>query len=57
MPPIATLPVTCPAQRVRNRLAERFTVVSGPVPSIAITDTARKVISDQAVFRPTGALT
>ena len=45
-PPIATLPVSCCPQRERNKLAERFRVSIGPVPSIAITGTARNVISD-----------
>ena len=48
MPPIATLPVTWPAQRSLNMLAERRSVATGPSPSIAITGTARNVISDQA---------
>ena len=39
----------CWPQRSRNRLAERFSVANGPVPSIAITGTARKVTSDQAM--------
>ena len=37
MPPIATLPVIWPCQRSLNRLAERFSVVHGPVPSKVIT--------------------
>ena len=47
MPPIATLPVICSPQRSLKRWAERFSVSIGPVPSIAITGTARKVISCQ----------
>ena len=43
------LPVICWPQRWRKIEAERFSVSSGPVPSIAITGTARKVTSDQAI--------
>ena len=48
-PPIAMLPVICWPQRSRKSEAERFSVSNGPVPSIAITGTARKVTSDQAM--------
>ena len=48
-PPIAMLPVICWPQRWRKIEAERFSVSNGPVPSIAITGTARKVTSDQAM--------
>ena len=50
-PPIATLPVICSPQRCLKRPAERFRVSIGPVPSSAITGTARKVISDQPSCR------
>ena len=43
------LPVICWPQRWRKIEAERFSVSIGPVPSIAITGTARKVTSDQAI--------
>src|ERR1700751_3826693 len=54
-PPIAMLPVTWAPQRDLKRLEERFSVAKGPVPSSAITGTARKVIRDQptASTRPT----
>src|SRR3954447_1648613 len=48
-PPIAMLPVICWPQRLRKIEADRFSVSSGPLPSIAITGTARKVTSDQAM--------
>ena len=48
-PPIAMLPVICWPQRDLNIEAERLIVSTGPVPSIAITGTARKVTSDQAI--------
>ena len=48
-PPIARLPVICCPQRSRKIEAERFSVSSAPVPSIAITGTARKVTSAQAM--------
>ena len=47
-PPIAMLPVICWPQRSRKSEAERLRVSNGPVPSIAITGTERKVTSDQA---------
>ena len=50
-PPIATLPVICSPQRCLKRPADRFRVSIGPVPSSAITGTARKVISDQPSCR------
>ncbi len=43
------LPVICWPQRSRNIEAERFSVSTGPVPSIAITGTARKVTRVQAI--------
>ena len=49
MPPIARLPVICWPQRCLKSAPERFRVSNGPVPSIAITGTERKVTSDQAV--------
>ena len=48
-PPIAMLPVICWPQRSRKIEAERFRVPTAPVPSIAITGTARKVTSAQAM--------
>ncbi len=50
-PPIATLPVICSPQRCRNSEADRFSVSNGPVPSRAMTGTARNVISDQPSCR------
>ena len=51
MPPIAMLPVICWPQRDLKRVPERFSVWSGPVPSMAMTGTARKVTSDQPMSR------
>ncbi len=43
------LPVICWPHLSLKIEAERFSVSNGPVPSIAITGTARKVTSDQAI--------